>query len=368
MKTVKLATFIENPDNPQTVTAEDFALLVESLRTGRIAYVADGGQIVSLLTQCRDILVAMGGKGIAMKERPIVRKMSFMELSKAYLEYSKNKVKPSTLSTYENLLIASPFAKSLMNREVSELTRPTVQLWIDSFEEHTSYIHNFIIVFRSMIAWARDRDICALPDEYSKPFKFKRMVHKGGSKEIDEDDYEKITKLINDNISKDRKYAAVFVALKTGMRIGEICGLKKEDVDPGKSLIHIRHTLRRNYSPVAKKTEVTITEPKSKSSLRDIPVSKSVIDACLMHDSKGETLFGVEPRELLDFYTRMQGRALCKNRYTFHSLRHTFVSREIRAGKNPKAVSKYVGHGKIDITLAVYTHVSQNDLKEVANG
>ena len=33
MKTVKLATFIENPDNPQTVTAEDFALLVESLRT-----------------------------------------------------------------------------------------------------------------------------------------------------------------------------------------------------------------------------------------------------------------------------------------------------------------------------------------------
>ena len=48
MKTVKLATFIENPDNPQTVTAEDFALLVESLRTmpqtlaaSKIAYVTD---------------------------------------------------------------------------------------------------------------------------------------------------------------------------------------------------------------------------------------------------------------------------------------------------------------------------------------
>lgn len=48
MKTVKLATFIENPDNPQTVTAEDFALLVESLRTmpqtlaaSKIAYATD---------------------------------------------------------------------------------------------------------------------------------------------------------------------------------------------------------------------------------------------------------------------------------------------------------------------------------------
>jgi hypothetical protein len=48
MKTVKLSTFIENPDNPQTVTAEDFALLVESLRTmpqtlaaSKIAYVTD---------------------------------------------------------------------------------------------------------------------------------------------------------------------------------------------------------------------------------------------------------------------------------------------------------------------------------------
>ena len=77
--------------------------------------------------------------------------MTFAELSRAYLDYSKSKVKVSTLSTYENLLIASPFAKSLATRDVSELTRSTVQLWIDSFDEHTSYIHSFIIVMRSMI-------------------------------------------------------------------------------------------------------------------------------------------------------------------------------------------------------------------------
>ena len=303
-----------------------------------------------------------------VKSQSVCMKMTFAELSRAYLDYSKSKVKASTLSTYENLLIASPFAKSLASRDVSELTRSTVQLWIDSFDEHTSYIHNFIIVMRSMISWARDRELCDLPDEYSKPFKFKRIVRKGGGNEIDDSDYERITQYTTDNLSKDRKYVAVFVALNTGMRIGELCGLMKDDIDAEKNIIHIRHTLRRNYSPVTKKTEVIIGTPKTKTSMRDIPVAKRVIDACLLHDVKGETLFDVEPRELLEFFTRMQQRAECEKKYTFHSLRHTFVSREIRAGKNPKAVSKYVGHGKLDITLAVYTHVSENDLKEVVNG
>lgn len=325
-------------------------------------------EIVSLLTQCRDLLLVISGKSIMAKDKQIGKRMTFAELSKAYLDYSRSKVKPSTLSAYENLLIASPFAKSLASRDVSELTRSTVQLWIDSFEEHTSYIHNFVVVLRSMISWARDRDFCALPDEYSRPFKFKRMVRKGGGTEIEDGDYEKIAQYTKENISKNRKYAAVFVALNTGMRVGEVCGLKREDIDAEKSVIHIRRTLRRNYSPVTRKTEVIMQAPKSKTSLRDIPVAMSVVDACLLHDTKSETLFNVEPRELSDFFKRIQERAGCKKHHSFHSLRHTFVSREIRAGKNPKAVSKYVGHTKLDITLAVYTHVSENDLKEVVDG
>lgn len=323
--------------------------------------------IRSLLTQCRDLLAVATGD-TRPREETTNRRMSFEELAKAYLDYSGSKVKPSTLCAYENLLLASPFAKSLASRDVSDLTRPTVQLWIDSFEEHTSYIHNFIIVFRSMISWARDREMCVLPDEYSRPFKFKRIVHRGGGKEIEAGDYDKIAKYVADNLSNDRKYAAVFVALNTGMRIGEVCGLTRGDIDAEGKVIHIRRTLKRIYSPVTKRTELQFGIPKSKSSMRDIPVPKNVIDACLLHDLKRNTLFDVEPRELTEFFKRMQERAGCEKHHTFHSLRHTFVSREIRAGKNPKAVSKYVGHGKLDITLAVYTHVSENDLKEVANG
>ena len=325
-------------------------------------------EAVELLRECRDLLREILGRGVETERQKIGKRMTFAELSRAYLDYSKSKVKISTLSTYENLLIASPFAKSLATRDVSELTRSTVQLWIDSLDEHTSYIHSFIIVMRSMISWARDRELCALPDEYSKPFKFKRMVRKGGGVEIDDGDYEKIAQYVQDNLKTDRKYSAVFVAMNTGMRIGEVCGLMKDDIEAENNVIHIRRTLRRNYSPVTKKTEVVIGTPKSKTSMRSIPVAKSVIDACLFNDLKSETLFDVEPRELLEFFKRMQKRAGCEKSYSFHSLRHTFVSREIRAGKNPKAVSKYVGHGKLDITLAVYTHVSENDLKEVVNG
>lgn len=326
----------------------------------------DVKKIISLLTQCRDLLAA--GKGNAShKEYPSGNRMTFETLAKVYLDYSRSKVKSSTLCTYENLLIASPFAKSLANRDVSELTRSTVQLWIDSFDTHTSYIHNFIIVFRSMIAWARDREICALPDEYSKPFKFKRIVRKGGGNEIEDNDYNKIVQYTTDNLPNDRKYAAVFVALNTGMRIGEVCGLTKGDVDAEENIIHIRHTLKRNYSTLMKKTNLELGTPKSKTSMRDIPVHRDVIDACFLHDLKGNTLFDVEPRELSEFFTRMQVRAGCEKHHSFHSLRHTFVSHEIRSGKNPKAVSKYVGHGNLDITLAVYTHVSDNDLREIVD-
>lgn len=323
--------------------------------------------IRSLLTQCRDLLAVAKGD-TRPKEGTANRRMAFKELAKAYLDYSRSKVKPSTLCAYENLLLASPFAKSLASRDVSELTRSAVQLWIDSFGEHTSYIHNFIIVFRSMISWARDREMCALPDEYSRPFKFKRIVRRGGGTEIEDGDYDKIAKYAADNLSSDRKYAAVFVALNTGMRIGEVCGLTRGDIDAAGKIIHIRRTLKRIYSPVTKRTELQFGTPKSKTSMRDIPAPKNVIDACLLHDLKSNTLFDVEPRELTEFFKRMQERAGCEMHHTFHSLRHTFVSREIRAGKNPKAVSKYVGHGKLDITLAVYTHVSENDLREVVNG
>lgn len=324
-------------------------------------------EIISLLKQCRDMLMSISSRNTCAKVEPTGIVMSFSELAREYLDYSKSKVKPSTLAAYENLLLSSPFAKSLSSRDVSTLTRSAVQLWIDSFDEHTSYIHNFVIVMRSMFSWAHDRELCALPEEYSKPFKFKRMVRKGGGKEISDCDYDKIVRRLTEDMSKGRMYAAVFVALRTGMRIGEICGLSRDDVDAEKNVIRIRRTLKRIYSPVSNKTEIVVGTPKSKSSLRDIPVPRSVIETCLLHDQNGETLFNTEPRSLLDFFKRFQRRCGCENIYSFHSLRHTFVSREIRAGKNPKAVSRYVGHGKLDITLAVYTHVSENDLKEVVN-
>ena len=95
-------------------------------------------EVVELLRECRDLLREILGRGVETERQKIGKRMTFAELSRAYLDYSKSKVKISTLSTYENLLIASPFAKSLATRDVSELTRSTVQLWIDSFDEHTS--------------------------------------------------------------------------------------------------------------------------------------------------------------------------------------------------------------------------------------
>lgn len=75
MKTVKLATFIENPDNPQTVTAEDFALLVESLRTmpqtlaaSKIAYVTDYTAVDGVDLRGQRVVIAGNKRLRALKQ------------------------------------------------------------------------------------------------------------------------------------------------------------------------------------------------------------------------------------------------------------------------------------------------------------
>ena len=62
-------------------------------------------EAVELLRECRDLLREILGRGVETERQKIGKRMTFAELSRAYLDYSKSKVKVSTLSTYENLLI-----------------------------------------------------------------------------------------------------------------------------------------------------------------------------------------------------------------------------------------------------------------------
>ena len=158
----------------------------------------------------------------------------------------------------------------------------------------------------------------------------------------------------------------ILLSLFTGLRIGELCGLKWGDIDLQKKILCVRRTVERiaDLDPDAPKlTKLIISEPKTANSFRTIPLPKFLVKilqpAALSPESyvlTGEAT----PVEPLTFYKRYR-RFMHKNSldgYTFHALRHTFATRCIEVGFDTKALSEILGHANISTTMAIYVHPS----------
>ena len=165
----------------------------------------------------------------------------------------------------------------------------------------------------------------------------------------------------------DRYKLGVFICLYTGIRIGELCALQWKNISFSEKAIVIEHTMQRlqNDDPNAiYKTRIIITEPKSKASLRPIPLPDFVVNAIKPFISSphayilsGECKSIVEPRTMQNRFKGYleEGHIGDAN---FHSLRHTFATRCIEAGFDVKTLSEILGHSSVKITLDRYVHSS----------
>lgn len=160
----------------------------------------------------------------------------------------------------------------------------------------------------------------------------------------------------------------ILICLYTGIRIGEICALKFDDISMADKTVHIRKTMQRvqNFAPLKEtKTDVIISTPKSKSSVRDIPMPEFLITAITknnMYVPKAYLLTGelhsyVEPRTLENRFKRCICSCGIAN-VSFHTLRHTFATRCVELGFETKSLSEILGHSSVNITLNRYVHSS----------
>lgn len=165
---------------------------------------------------------------------------------------------------------------------------------------------------------------------------------------------------------QDSTSVGVLLSLFTGLRIGEVCGLKWSDIDTKAQLLHIRRTVERilDLDPDAvKKTKIVVSEPKTANSLRVIPLpaflGNILADLAGEHDTY--ILTGTEkPMEPHCFYLRYR-RFMEKNEiggYSFHALRHTFATRCVEVGFDTKSLSEILGHSNVSTTLSFYVHPS----------
>lgn len=159
----------------------------------------------------------------------------------------------------------------------------------------------------------------------------------------------------------------ILLSLYMGLRIGEVCGLKWEDIDFTTQTIHIRHTVERipkiNPKPNDSKTTLVLCEAKSVSSNRIIPIPSNIFP--LLSNSrnqnrfviKGNTYEYTDPRSYQNSFHKCLDS--CKLRsINYHALRHTFATRCIEAGVDIKTLSEILGHASVNITLNTYVHSS----------
>ncbi len=165
----------------------------------------------------------------------------------------------------------------------------------------------------------------------------------------------------------------VYICLSSGMRIGEICALTWEDVDTDNSIIHVRKTIQRIYviEDRRRRTELLLDTPKTKNSIREIPMSRDLLRMLkpfkkivnptffvLTNDSKP-----TEPRTYRSYYKNLM-KYLEIPEIKFHGLRHSFATRCIESKCDYKTVSVLLGHSNISTTLNLYVHPNMEQKKK----
>lgn len=154
----------------------------------------------------------------------------------------------------------------------------------------------------------------------------------------------------------------ILLAVYTGLRIGELCALKWSDIDLEKKIIAVRHTVQRIRN-IDNGTRIVVTQPKSGSSLREIPLPDCIVPFLKHIKSFDETflLSGmekfVEPRTM-QYRFKSILKKLGLSDVTFHSLRHLFATNCIALGFDVKTLSEILGHSSVEITLNRYVHTS----------
>lgn len=166
----------------------------------------------------------------------------------------------------------------------------------------------------------------------------------------------------------------IYISLTTGLRIGEICGLKWSDINTDNGTITVNRAIERIYivEGERKHTELVINTPKTKNSCREIPMNKELLAMVKPLKKVVNTDFYVltneekptEPRTYRNYYHRLMAR-LDVPRLKYHGLRHSFATRCIESNCDYKTVSVLLGHANITTTLNLYVHPNIEQKKKV---
>lgn len=298
-----------------------------------------------------------------------MNKFTFKEVAKGWKEEKKHYVKLSTYSAYcllcDNHLIPA-FS------ELSDITEPIVQEYVLKELElglNEKTIKDILIVLKMILKYGVKNDMI---DFHQIDIKFPTNHERKVVEVLTRDNQKKLMDHLYSNFTF--KNMGIFLCLSTGLRIGELCALRWSDIDMEERVIKVRHTIQRVYitDEVDKKyTKLIIDTPKTKESIRDIPLSSDLVkllsplkkvvnnEYFILTNEVNPT----EPRTYRNYYKKVLNYLGIPN-LKFHGLRHSFATRCIEANGDYKTVSVILGHSNISTTLNLYVHPNKEQKKK----
>ncbi|MGM0113406.1 tyrosine-type recombinase/integrase [Enterococcus sp. DIV0187] len=284
--------------------------------------------------------------------------ISLREWGCAWLQEIQGEIKPSTFSSYCYKLENYVFS-FIGEYYLNELTLDMGKKLLNSWVEKGLSFSTMQVVLRLLcqcLTIAKERDY--IKDhpfhQVRLPKKRKQSIRALSKKE--QQTIEKVA--LNE---KNDTGLPTYLALHTGLRIGEISALRWEDIDFEQGMIRVSHTYQR--VPMAldgKKTQLLLGSTKTEAGARLVPMSRSLKKLLVKHKQMSSHSFvfstngkPMEPRLLTHHFHRIRKKCGLENVH-FHQLRHTFATRCLEAQNDILSVSALLGHTSTQLTLDTY--------------
>ncbi len=318
--------------------------------------------------------------------------LTFNDVYKEYFNEQKKKVKPTTLSHYPALW--DHIKDNLGDIVIERLTIPrykafkeyldkrVIKTEIDEEGNETAVYmsttrknrcHKFIKAL-CKLAYDNHGVVCNIPERVGG---FVDPIGLDPEEEeiafITEEEFNRFIESVG-----EIEYRTLFRFLfYEGTRIGEALALTWHDIDFDKALLKISKTYTSKLNKEFQTGQLFVSRPKTKKSIRTIPIEKTTLEALKELHMHYENMYGFNDdmfvfgglRPLSETtIAAKKDKALDDNgikRITIHQFRHSCASYLFEKGAKITAVQKYLGHSKLSTTLDIYTHLYPEDLMDI---
>ncbi|MDU6986443.1 MAG: tyrosine-type recombinase/integrase [Terrisporobacter othiniensis] len=301
-------------------------------------------------------------------------------------EYKQNKIKPSSFERYEGIYRNYILGSSLGATKLCKLNVTTIQKYYNTLLENNTPPATIRAInqhLKPCLGEAEKQDY--INKNYAKLVELPK-IKKDEKLEILTLQQQKDFLIA---IEGHKLQTLFLVALGTGLRLGEILGLKWSDIDFNNSNLSVKRSLKRVSfinKDLTKEYKVIEQEPKTSNSYRTVPIPKDVLSKLKEHkkSQNGQILKAGEMYKNNNYvFCNELGYPLDSKKPTrnlqsvlkkidiepikFHGLRKTYATRLFEANVAPKTVQSLMGHSDITITMNIYTQVMQEVKNEAVD-